>query len=182
MQAILREPVLRRVLLMNVMFAAGWDLHTIFVPIYGEKLGLSASQIGAVLSTFAAATFVVRLAMPVLMRYANEHQVLIGALVASGLVYVAYPLAGNALAMAMLSFVLGLGLGTGQPMVMTLLHTNAPPSRVGEAVGVRMAIVQGSAVFVPLTFGALGTTIGLTPVFLLVGATLAAGAWFWRRP
>ena len=44
-----------------------------------------------------------------------------------------------------------------------------------------MALVQGSSVFMPLTFGALGTSLGLTPVFIAVGASLAVGAWFWRR-
>jgi MFS family permease len=179
-QEIFREPVLRRVLTMNVLFAMGWDLHTIFVPIYGAKLGLSASQIGAVLSVFAAATFVVRLAMPMLMRYRTEEQVLVGALVVAGIVYLLYPLAGSALAMTALSFVLGLGLGSGQPMVMSLLHTNSPPGRVGEAVGVRMAMVNASSVVVPLTFGALGSTLGLTPVFIAVGLALSGGAFLAR--
>ena len=180
-RALLREPILRRALLINLLFAMGWDLHSIFVPIFGAKLGLSASQTGIVLATFAAATFVVRLGIPMLMRYRSEQQVLVGALAVAGVVYMLYPLAGNALGMAALSFVLGLGLGIGQPMVMSQLHTNAPAGHVGEAVGVRMALVQGSSVFMPLTFGALGTSLGLTPVFLAVGASLAAGAWFWRR-
>ncbi len=178
---ILREPILRRVLLINVLFAMGWDLHTIFVPIFGAKIGLSASEIGAVLSTFAAATFVVRLAMPTLMRYRSEQQVLVGALVVAGAVYVVYPLAASALAMAALSFVLGLGLGSGQPMVMSLLHNNSPAGRVGEAVGLRMALVQASSVFVPLAFGALGTTLGLAPVFIAVGIGIAGGGLLARQ-
>jgi hypothetical protein len=43
-------------------------MHSIFVPIYGERIGLSASEIGLVLSSFAAATFVVRLAMGTIAR------------------------------------------------------------------------------------------------------------------
>ena len=80
-----------------------------------------------------------------------------------------------------LSFVLGLGLGTGQPMVMSLLHAHAPPGRVGEAVGIRMSIVQTSAVAVPLLFGALGTTLGLAPVFWSVGVFLTSGGLLSRR-
>ena len=38
-------------------------------------------------------------------------------------------------------------------MVMSLLHTHAPPGRMGEAAGVRMSLVQAMAVAVPLTFG-----------------------------
>ncbi len=178
---LLREPMLRRALAINALLAMAWDLHTIFVPIYGARLALSASEIGAILSTFAAATFVVRVAMPALMRWGNEHQVLTVALFVAGLVYLAFPLARTTWSLAALSFVLGLGLGSGQPMVMSLLHAHAPPGRVGEAVGIRMSLVQTMAVAVPLLFGALGTSLGLTPVFWSVGLCLTAGGALSRR-
>ncbi len=81
----------------------------------------------------------------------------------------------------MLSFCLGLGLGSGQPMVMALLHTHAPPGRMGEAAGVRMSLVNTMAFAVPLVFGALGTTVGLAPVFYSVGAFLTTGGLLARR-
>ncbi len=80
-----------------------------------------------------------------------------------------------------LSFSLGLGLGMSQPMVMSLLHSHAPPGRMGEAAGVRMSLVQSMSVAVPLAFGALGATIGLTPVFWSVGVCLATGGWLSER-
>jgi MFS family permease len=81
----------------------------------------------------------------------------------------------------MLSFSLGLGLGASQPMVLSLLHTHAPPGRMGEAAGVRMALVQSMAAAVPLTFGALGATLGLKPVFWSVAACLVIGGLLTRR-
>ena len=66
-------------------------------------------------------------------------------------------------------------------MVMSLLHTHAPPGRMGEAAGVRMSLVQAMAVAVPLAFGALGATVGLTPVFWSVGLCLATGGAYGRR-
>jgi len=83
--------------------------------------------------------------------------------------------------LGVLSFCLGLGLGSGQPMVMSLLHAHAPAGRIGEAVGVRMSLIQASSVAVPLLFGALGASVGLAPVFWSVGATLAAGGYLTRR-
>src|SRR5207237_6984993 len=41
---------LRRVFLINTLTAAAWELHTLFVPLYGHSVGLSASQIGAILA------------------------------------------------------------------------------------------------------------------------------------
>ena len=135
----------------------GWDLHTIFVPIYGSKIGLSAAQIGMILASFAAATFVVRLAMlPWIARAGNEATMLMAALVCGGAVFLAFPFLTSALALASLSFVLGFALGSGQPIVLSLLHANAPPGRVGETVGMRMSLMQSMAVAVPLVFGALG--------------------------
>jgi MFS family permease len=172
--ALLKQPILRRVLITNVFIAMGWDLHMIFVPIYGAKIGLSASEIGAVLATFAAATFVIRLLMPALLRRRTEQQLMTVSLCSAGAVYAAYSFATSPWILAALSFTLGLMLGSGQPVVMSLLHAHAPPGRIGEAVGVRMSLVQGVAVAAPLLFGALGTSLGLTPVFWMVGVCLAA--------
>lgn len=172
---------LRRVFAMNALISMAWELHTIFVPIYGNSIGLSASLIGLILAAFATATFVVRLSMPLVARRLNEHQVLTSALFIAGAVYVAYPFSHNVAMLMALSFCLGLGLGCGQPMVMALLHSHAPPGRMGEAAGVRMSLINSMAVAVPLAFGAFGSAFGLAPVLWLVGVGLATGGWLARR-
>jgi len=178
---LLRHPHLRSVFVINVLLAMAWDLHQIVIPVYGDQIGLSASAIGLILASFGAATFVVRLAMPWIVRRVSEHQVLTLALVIGGAVYFVFPFSHSAPTLMTLSFCLGLGLGMSQPMVMSLLHTHAPPGRMGEAAGVRMTLVQAMSVTVPLTFGALGATVGLTPVFWSVGLCLAAGGAYSRR-
>jgi len=178
---LVRYPQLRRVLAINALFALGWDLHTVFVPIYGAELGLTASQIGTVLAAFGLATFFVRMAMPWIAAHATETQVLAAALFLSAAVYLAFPFAGGAAVLAVMSFALGLGLGAGQPTVMSLLSAHAPPGRMGEATGLRMSLLQSMSVAVPLAFGALGTGVGLFPVFWGVGACLATGGFVARR-
>ena len=168
-RVLLRHRTLRRLFAINALFAVGWDLHSVFVPIYGARLGLTASEIGLVLSTFAAATFVVRLLMPAIARRCNEQQVLTIALFLAGGVYLLFPLAHTAPTLLVLSFCLGFGLGSGQPMVMALLHTHAPPGRMGEAAGVRMSLVNSMAFAVPLVFGALGASVGPCPGVLVGG-------------
>jgi MFS family permease len=179
--ALLRHRTLRRVFAVNALMSLGWDLHTIFVPIYGAKIGLSASQIGGVLSSFAAATFVVRFFMPTIARRLREHQVLSLALLLSGGVYFAFPFLQSAPALFALSFTLGLGLGAGQPVVMSLLHTHAPAGRIGEAAGIRMALVNSMSVAAPLVLGAIGASVGIVPVFWSVGFCLATGGILARR-
>jgi MFS family permease len=179
--ALLRHRTLRRVFAANALLSLGWDLHTIFVPIYGAKIGLSASQIGGVLSSFAAATFVVRFSMPTIARRLREHQVLSVALLLAGAVYFAFPFLQSVPALFALSFALGLGLGAGQPVVLSLLHTHAPAGRLGEAAGIRMALVNSMSFVTPIVLGAIGASVGIVPVFWSVGACLATGGILARR-
>jgi MFS family permease len=165
----------------NALTAMAWELHTLFVPIYGHAIGLSASQIGVVLAAFATATFVVRLGMPLLSRRLTEHQILTGTLFVAGAVFLAFPFSRSVLTLMLLSSLLGLGLGAGQPMVMALLHTHAPAGRMGEAAGVRMSLINSMAVAVPLLFGAIGGSVGLAPVLWSVGVCLTTGGWLTRR-
>jgi len=178
---LIRHKTLRRVFIVNVLLAMGWDLHTIVIPVYGATIGLSASQIGFILASFGAATFVVRFSMRWIARRFTEQRVLTIALFVAAIVYLLFPFSHSAPTLMALSFSLGLGLGMSQPMVMSLLHSHAPPGRMGEAAGVRMSLVQTMSVCVPLAFGALGATIGLTPVFWSVGVCLATGGWLTKR-
>jgi MFS family permease len=179
--AMFRNRQLRRVFVVNALLSVAWDLHTFFIPIYGAKLELSASVIGIILASFAAATFVVRLAMPWIARRFSELEVLTAALFLAAGAYSLFPLVASVGPLLTLSFTLGLALGSGQPMVMSLLHSMAPAGRMGEAVGVRMSIINASTFAVPLLFGAVGSSIGIGPVFWLVGGALAGGGWFARR-
>jgi predicted MFS family arabinose efflux permease len=176
-----RNPHLRRVFVVNALMAVAWDLHSFFVPIYGATIGLSASRIGVILAAFAAATFAVRLFMARIARHFSEFQVLTVALFVSAIAYALFPFVKEFGTLIAISFTLGLALGSGQPMVMSLLHTIAPAGRVGEVVGVRMAIINASTFAMPLLFGAVGSALGLGPVFWTIGAALAGGGFFARR-
>jgi MFS family permease len=180
-RALLRLRAVRNALAINVLLSIGWELNTVFMPIYGAQIGLSASEIGVVLASFAAATFVVRFAMPLIARRVTEYRVLATALFFAGVVYLGFPFSRGVVTLAALAFGLGLGLGSGQPMVMSLLHRHAPAGRIGEVVGVRMLLIQSASVAVPLVFGALGAALGLAPVFWAIGLCLGAGGFFARR-
>src|SRR5207253_5680900 len=111
----------------------------------------------------------------------SEFRVLPTALFVAGATYALFPLVERVGSLMMLSFTLGLALGSAQPMVMSLLHSMAPAGRMGEAAGVRMTIVNASTFAVPLLFGAVGSTLGLAPMFWSVGAALAGGGVLTRR-
>jgi MFS family permease len=81
-----------------------------------------------------------------------------------------------------LSFVLGLALGSCQPSMLALLHHHSPHGRAAEVVGLRMALINGSQVSLPLLFGALGGLIGVAPLFWAYSLALMAGGWFNSHP
>lgn len=172
---LLRDRELRAVYLVGILLAAAWDLFTFVTPIRGTRLGFSASTIGMILASFSAATFVVRIAMPGLVRRYREWQILTGALTAAALCYLLLPFMQQPWTMALAAAGLGLALGSSQPNVLALLHGAAPPGRGAEAIAIRASIGNLSAVSLPLAFGAAGATLGLFAVFWGLGIVIACG-------
>jgi len=171
----------RTVFVISATLSMGWDLFTFVVPIYAARIGHSASTIGVIMGAFAVATFLVRVVLPGLARRFGEWRMLAGAFLTGCAIYAAYPLATPAPVLIALAFVLGLGLGSSQPMVLSLLYNAVPPGRAGEAVGVRNTLVNASQTLMPLLFGALGSALGMVPVFWTMAAFLAVGGWFAAR-
>jgi MFS family permease len=178
---LLRIPTMRRVFVVSGMLSMAWDLFSFVMPIHGSQLGLSASTVGMILGTFAAAVFVVRLLLPLVAHRMSEWTMLIAAMFVSGAALAVLPFVRDVPLLMLLSFVLGLGLGGAQPMIMALLYNKAPPGRGGEAVGVRTLLLNFSQAGIPLMFGALGAVLGMTPVFWTMALALAGGAWYARR-
>jgi MFS family permease len=171
----------RNALFATALISMSWDLQTFMMPVHGTAVGLSASQIGLVLGSFAVATLVIRLAMPALSRRFREWQVLTFTLFTAAAAFALIPWFGAFLPLAGCAFLLGLGLGAAQPNVMSLLHGKTPEGRVGEALGLRTTIMNSSHVMLPLVFGAAGSLLGARVVFLLMAAVLFAGGIRARR-
>ncbi len=178
---LLRNAELRRVFLVSGLLASAWDLFVFVMPIYGTAIGLSATTIGIILATFAAATFTVRLALPVISRYLREWPMITTTFAIACVAYAIFPLVRTVPLLASIAFLLGLGLGATQPSIMALVYATAPSGRAGEAVGVRTVVLNASHTVLPLLFGGLGTALGMLPVFWTMSATLAAGGWFANR-
>jgi MFS family permease len=172
---LVRDVRLRRVFIASAVLAMGWDLYAFVVPIYGTRIGLSASLIGIVMGTFSAATFSVRLALPRLARHVREWPMVAAAMLLAAVAYGLFPLAQSTAPLMALSFVLGLGLGCAQPFIMSLLYAASPAGRQGEVIGIRTTMLAGSQTVLPLAMGALGAAFGMAPVFWSIALVLLAG-------
>lgn len=172
---LLRAPMFKRLLFINWMQAASWDVHTFVLPLLGHELGLSASVIGSILGAFALAAAGVRLALPLFAARASERSVIIAANVVTAMVFAAYPLMSSAVGMGICSVLLGLALGAVQPMVMSMLHQITEHSRHGEALGLRLMTINASSVAMPMLFGLAGAFIGVSGLFWVFGGIVGVG-------
>ncbi|TAK41815.1 MAG: MFS transporter, partial [Betaproteobacteria bacterium] len=177
---LLREPRLRGAFIASGLLAMGWDLYTFVMPIFGSAIGLRATTIGVIMGSFAAATFTVRLLMPVIARRLREWTVVTAAMTIAGSAYALFPLVNQVPLLMALSFLLGIGLGCAQPMIMALLYAASPAGRQGEVVGVRTTLLNASHTLLPLAFGALAA-LGMGPVFWLMTAFLLSGSVYAQR-
>lgn len=181
---LLKNTELRRVMIATSLISMSWDLQTFVIPVHGIGVGLSASQIGLVLGSFAIATFVIRLAMPRLSRRFTEWQVLTYTLFSAAVSFAIFPFLSSFAPLMAVAFLLGLGLGAAQPNIMSLVHSRSPPGRVGEALGLRSTIINSSQVVLPLVFGAFGSVLGAGAMFWSMAIIVGVGggaAMGWRK-
>ena len=177
---LLREPKMRRLLLINWILSSCWDVHTFVLPVLGHERGFSASLIGTILGAFAVAATLVRVLMSLIASRVQEWAVVTGAMAATAVLFGIYPLLDSPLLMGLCSVLLGFSLGSVQPMILSTLHQITPPHRHGEALGLRMMMINASSVVMPMLFGTAGALVGMAGVFWAVGATVAGGtrlAW-----
>ncbi len=182
---LLRQPMMRRLMIVNLLLASCWDVHTFVVPVIGHELGFSASVIGTILGSFAVSATLIRVVLPMLATRIHEWAVLAVAMGWTALLFAIYPLLTTPLAMGMCSVLLGLGLGAVQPMIMSTLHQITPEARQGEALGLRLMAINGCSVVMPVLFGTMGTVVGVSLVFWVVGAAVGLGShlgWGLRPP
>ena len=182
---LLREPLMRRLLFVNWMLSSCWDVHTFVVPILGHERGFSASVVGFILGSFAVASALIRVVLPMVAKHLEEFRILTIAMVMTALIFAVYPCTQSPMGMGVCSVLLGFALGVVQPMVMSTLHQITPHHRQGEALGLRIMTVNASSVLMPMLFGVAGAAVGIGPVFWLVGLVVGAGsrsAWHLRPP
>ena len=182
---LLRDPMFKRMMLVNLVLSSCWDVHTFVVPVLGHERGFSASVIGTILGGFALAATAVRLIMPLFVARTKEWEVVTAAMLVTALVFAVYPFMHSAWTMGVCSMLLGLALGSVQPMIMSTLHQITPEHRHGEALGLRLMAINASSVLMPVMFGTVGAVVGVSVVFWVAGLTLGASsrsAWRLRPP
>ncbi len=175
MLASLREPGIWQTLGVSGLVQLGTDLFLFYLPIHGHAHGLSASAIGAVLASFASASFLVRFFLARLIARYSPEKLLAWSFCIGAAGFGLMPLVSHALALAAIAFVFGLGMGIGTPISVMLMFSRSPEGRSGQALGLRLTTNNLVRVSGPVVFGALASALGLTPVLLLIALLLSSG-------
>jgi predicted MFS family arabinose efflux permease len=175
---LLAVPELRRIFIVTGLLASAWDLFSFAMPVHGTAIGLSATTIGFILSSFAFATFVVRLLLPWFGRRVREWTMITATFAIAATAYGIMPAVESVTFLALTAFLLGFGLGATQPSILALTFARTPPGRAAEALGVRSVMMNVSHTFLPLAFGGVGAAFGMSPIFVVMAVALAGGGWF----
>ena len=61
-------------------------------------------------------------------------------------------------------------------VVSSFVSKITPHHRHGEAVGMRLMVINASSVAMPMLFGAAGTVVGISAVFWAMAAMVGAGS------
>jgi MFS family permease len=178
---LMRTPRFARLLTVNWLISACWDVHSFAVPVLGHERGFAASTIGLILAAFTLAVTGVRVVIPMIATRLEAVRVIRTAMVVTGLVFAVYPWMPGPWSMAACAVVLGVMLGSAQPMILSTLMLLVPAERQGESLALRSMTINASSAAMPLLWGALGAAIGAAPMFWLMGAAVAAGNGAARR-
>jgi predicted MFS family arabinose efflux permease len=169
---LLSEPGLWQVLAASSLVVTGNDLFQVFIPIYGQGIGLSASAIGIILAMFALAAVIVRFFLSSLIKRFTVERVLTYSFFIGATGFLFVPLFKSILILSLVSFVFGLGMGCGQPITMMMTFSSSTHGRSGEAMGLRVTVNNLARMIGQVLFGSIGSGIEfLTFVYSMFWST-----------
>lgn len=170
-----KDPAMRAVLVCSVVVSVAWEVGNLLIPVYCASAKLTPSEIGWVLGSFSAATFAVRLLMPWLMKHMTEWRMIALTQLVASSSFLLFPFFESPVMLMACAFLLGLGLGASLPNMMSLVYRLAPKGRVGEAIGLRLMMINASKASFPAAMGALGAVIGVGASLWGLSAFVFAG-------
>ncbi len=158
----------RKLLIINVVTSSCWDVHMFVVPVIGHERDLSASSVGLVLGAFSVASTLIRFLIARWSERFDERKVLRTTLLVCFITFSVYAWLPGLSGLVVGSAVLGLALGAVQPMILSAVHRVTPPAQHGQALGLRMMIMNGATVGMPLSFGVLASaSVTMAPMWLM---------------
>jgi len=180
---IVRAPGVPAGMFASVTILAAVDIVTAYLPVIGERLGISPAVVGALLSLRAVASILSRLLIPWMVRALGRVRLIAVSAVGSALAMAALPVPNGAVGLAAVLVVAGFFLGIGQPLTMSLIVQAVPDDARGTALAIRLTGNRVGQVATPAAAGLVAGAAGVAAAFWLLGGLLVlAAATVVRRP
>lgn len=170
---VLRVPGVASAMFASIALLATMDIVIAFLPVVGERAGVSPVVVGWLLAVRGAAGIASRVLLPALTRRLGRRALLIASVVGAGVALAFAPVAigDHLLAGALLAFG-GFFLGLGQPLTMTLISTRVPVRWRSQALAVRLMGNRLGQVAFALLAGVVAAPLGPAGAIWLTCAVL----------
>lgn len=157
-------------------------LRRSFLPVYLVALGLSATQVGVIISAYSLFSIGGRVFVGLLTRRWGDAVPLAGALLLCALGWGLMPFVREMPAILALTALAGIGSGFATPVTMAMVALGAPPEHQGLALGIRQTSNRLADFLSPPAYGLMVSLAGLASTFYLAAAFAIGGIAFLRRP
>ncbi|MEL6605306.1 MAG: MFS transporter [Cyanobacteria bacterium J06614_10] len=183
----LGRPVVGRILLMTFLNGFTFTIFTFaFQPFFINVLGQDAKNLAIAFVAFGILAFVSQVfALEPLRKRFSIVTVLVGALVARGVLFLLMPALPNIFAFSILLGFFGLVNAFPMPLIDSILSTRSDQQEQGEILGLNASYLSISNAIGPAVSGLLVTALGYSMPFWVAGALtvmIAGFAWTLKSP
>lgn len=149
------------------------DVLLIFLPLLGREVGLSTTEIGALLAIRAFSSMAVRVILQPLTKALGMKNLLIGGSLVTMISCLALVLFQDFWGIAIIMLISGFAMGIGQPATMAWVSRISSPATKGLAISIRLTANRFGQVTMPAIAG-LVAGAGISGVFVMLAALQAA--------
>lgn len=176
----LGRPVVGRILLMTFLNGATFTIFTFaFQPFFINVLGQDARNLAIAFVAFGILAFLSQVfALEPLRKRFSIVNVLVGALVARGVLFLLMPALPNIFAFSILLGLFGLVNAFPMPLIDSILSTRSDQREQGEVLGLNASYLSISNAVGPAISGLLVTAFGYSFPFWVAGALTVLVAGF----
>lgn len=164
---LVRRPGVGSGIYASLALLATVDIVTAYLPLIGERTGVSPITVGGLLALRSASTIFSRLLLHEMLRRWTPQQLIVASAAGSAVALAVVPIDGVGVwGMAAALLVGGFLLGVGQPVTMSVVARAVPGNSRSSVLALRMVGNRVGQVAVPSLAG------------VAAGSTGAAGAWW----
>ena len=176
----LGRPVIGRILLMTFLNGVTFTIFTFaFQPFFINVLGQDARNLAIAFVAFGILAFVSQVfALEPLRKRFTLVNVLVGALIARGVLFLLMPALPNIVAFSVLLGCFGLVNAFPMPLIDSILSTRSDQAEQGEVLGLNASYLSISNAIGPAISGLLVTAFGYSFPFWVAGALTVMVAGF----